>query len=66
MNTNDDNDPVKTLFPPKTKPHVVIGGIGKRPNMTLLLAMTAAMSMPIGELIPPPRPKQEDDFEPKP
>lgn len=62
MNAQDDNEPVKTQ-PPKTKPHLNVGviGGGGRSHMALLLAMTAAMSMSGGIVIPPAKPKQSED-----
>lgn len=61
MKTEDESEPVKN--PPQTqkpKPHVAVGTFGHRPNLTLLVAMTAAMSMPMGGFIPKP-PKPDDD-----
>jgi hypothetical protein len=61
-----DNEPVKTQFPLKPKPHLTpgtIGGSGHRHNLTLLVAMTAAMSMPTRGALPPsaPKPSEPED-----
>lgn len=61
MNTEDDNEKVKTQFPKPSKPHVAIGTIGHRPNVTLMVAMAAAMSMPMPIIMPTPKPPKQDD-----
>jgi len=63
METPDDDERVKTQFPPKPKPHLNVGviGGGGRSHMALLMAMTAAMSMSGGIVIPPAKPKPSED-----
>ena len=61
MNSEDDREPAKTPQPQKPKQHVAVGTFGHRPNLTLLVAMTAAMSMPMGGIILPPKPPKSDE-----
>jgi len=61
MNSEDDSEPAKTPQPQKPKPYVAVETFGHRPNLTLLVAMTSAMSMPMGDIILPPKPPKSDE-----